>query len=64
MQISNFLFLAVFGLATTVVAQQGTCTAKGECQAGNVKLFCTSGSCAKKEGQTCERSGNSANCPK
>ncbi|KAL0941341.1 uncharacterized protein CTRU02_204104 [Colletotrichum truncatum] len=66
MQINKFFVLTVLGLATSVLAQDGKCTAKGECQEtkSGDKLFCTSGSCAQKQGQTCRRSGNSANCPK
>ncbi|KAL0932381.1 uncharacterized protein CTRU02_213334 [Colletotrichum truncatum] len=70
MQLTNFVFAMVFGLATTAVAQEGKCTAKGECQevASGVKLLCTTGSCANKAGQSCLRNGpgssNVADCPK
>ncbi|KAF0321040.1 hypothetical protein K4K61_011736 [Colletotrichum sp. SAR11_59] len=70
MQINKLFVAAIFGLATTVMAQEGKCTAKGECQenTSGVKLLCTSGSCANKAGQACTRNGpgssNVANCPK
>ncbi|TDZ19150.1 hypothetical protein C8034_v006599 [Colletotrichum sidae] len=70
MQLTKLFVATIFGFATFAMAQEGKCTAKGECQenTSGVKLFCTSGSCAKKEGQACTRNGpgssNSASCPK
>ncbi|KXH67644.1 hypothetical protein CSAL01_03567 [Colletotrichum salicis] len=68
--INKLLVAAVLGFATTALAQEGKCTAKGECQenTSGVRLFCSSGSCDGKEGQSCTRNGpgssNVANCPK
>ncbi|KAK1717364.1 uncharacterized protein BDZ83DRAFT_760747 [Colletotrichum acutatum] len=70
MQLNKLFIAAVLGFATTALAQEGKCTAKGECQenTSGVRLFCSSGSCDGKEGQSCTRNGpgssNVANCPK